>query len=638
MPKTKAPLYNLPGHSPRASQTVARVLTLAGLAVTLLTSYLTQLAAARLGYSPLLGEPLLSSPELPSTLLLVMSVLAGSLGLFGLAFPATRPLAIAPLGGSYLLFLLASGPVYQPFAVLSWRLTHRAHPAVIRLLAPYLQAAAVTVTAVAAIALLALLVRLPKLLSKPDVHGSARWATLPDLAASGVLPRNPSPTIPGPEGLFLGLFEQGGRRFQLYDNHPHHLMLVAPTRSGKGVGIVIPNLLNYRHSAVVLDVKRELYLATSGYRGRELGHKIFLFDPTGPETSHFNPLCEVRLGVSEVRDAQNIADLIVDPEGATQTRSHWQLTAHELITATILHLLYSPGSDRTLSGCVQFLANPQRPIDHTLKEMLTAHHLPSGSHPLISSTARSMLDKASEELSGVVSTALSYLSLYRDPLVAAATATSDFRILDLVQHEEPITLYIAVPPSDLTRTRPLLRLMLNQLCRQLTETLDPRRREILFVLDEFPALRRLLFFVDSLAYLAGYGCRALIVTQDLSQLHASYGRDESISSNCPIRIAFTPNRLETAQALSNMLGTITVHHSHRTRRSGGRLFEASTTPTEVKRPLLTPDEVLCLPGDDALIFLSGQPPIRATRARYYEDPELLRRSRLWPARLSAPLP
>jgi hypothetical protein len=132
-----------------------------------------------------------------------------------------------------------------------------------------------------------------------------------------------------------------------------------------------------------------------------------------------------------------------------------------------------------------------------------------------------MMDKAPEELSGVVSTALSYLSLYRDPLVAAATSSSDFRILDLVEGERPVTLYIAVPPSDLTRTRPLLRLFLNQLCRNLIQSLDPDRREVLFLLDEFPALRRLLFFVDSLAYLAGYRVRSLIVIQDMAQLQAN---------------------------------------------------------------------------------------------------------------------
>jgi len=324
-----------------------------------------------------------------------------------------------------------------------------------------------------------------------------------------------------------------------------------------------------------LAVRRHPNLTKGRPQGEEEERRYPRPEGSHSHTSHYNPLDEIRLGPYEVRDTQNIADLVVDPEGSAESRSHWQLTAHELLTATMLHLKYTSGAaqapvPQTLAGCAQFLSDPRRPIHTTLQEMLNARHLPSGGHPLISSTARAMLDKAPEELSGVVSTALSYLSLYRDPLVAAATATSDFRILDLVEHSRPVTLYIAVPPSDLTRTRPLLRLFLNQLCRNLTQTLDPKRREVLFLLDEFPALRRLLFFVDSLAYLAGYKVRAL-------------------------------------------------------------------TPAEVKRPLLTPDEVLRLPADDALLFLSGRPPVRATRARYYQDAELLRRSQLPPAALSQPL-
>jgi type IV secretion system protein VirD4 len=503
---------------------------------------------------------------------------------------------------------------------------------------PYLNATYAMAALTAAGAVLVLLWKLPALGTKPDVHGSARWAGRKDLKAAGVLPDKPAaPTIPGPDGIFLGFYRDvQGHRLRLYDNAPHHVMLIAPTRSGKGVGYVIPNLLNYRHSAVVLDVKRELYEATSGFRAEELGQDIFLFDPTSSRTSHYNPLDEIRLGPYEVRDTQNIADLVVDPDGSSESRSHWQLTAHELLTATMLHLKYTREAAQTLSGCAQFLSDPRRPIQTTLKEMLNARHLPSGGHPLVGSTARAMLDKAPEELSGVVSTALSYLSLYRDPLVEAATSTSDFRILDLVEGDRPVTLYLAVPPSDLTRTRPLLRLFLNQLCRNLTQSLDPDRREILFLLDEFPALRRLQFFVDSLAYLAGYRVRTLIVTQDMAQLQAHYGTHESITANCQVRIALTPNRPETAQVLSNMLGTFTVHHAHTTRRSGGRLFESSTTPAEIKRPLLTPDEVLRLPSRDALVFLSGQPPIRAERARYYEDGELVRRSRLAPAELAQP--
>jgi type IV secretion system protein VirD4 len=642
---TQTPLYALPGSS-LTLKLISRTFIFAALPPTLVASYMTQLVAARLDDTHALGRPLFYAPQsnLPATSLLAFAALVASLSVVALAVRGVRLFAVPGLLAAYASYCLAFGPLYQPLALLAWRFTHRPHPPLPLFVAPYLRVTYLSAALAAAGAALVLLFRLPDLFTKADVHGSARWANLSDLKATGVIPANPTArTIPGPEGIFLGLYtDPRGQRFRLYDNEPHHVMLIAPTRSGKGVGYVVPNLLNYRHSAVVLDVKRELYEVTSGFRAGELGQEIFLFDPTSNHTSRYNPLDEIRLGPYEVRDTQNIADLVVDPEGSAESRSHWQLTAHELLTATMLHLKYTSDAvqapvPQTLAGCAQFLSDPRRPIHTTLQEMLNARHLPAGGHPLISSTARSMLDKAPEELSGVVSTALSYLSLYRDPLVAAATSTSDFRILDLVEHSRPVTLYIAVPPSDLTRTRPLLRLFLNQLCRNLTQTLDPKRREVLFLLDEFPALRRLLFFVDSLAYLAGYKVRALIVTQDMAQLQANYGTHESITANCQVRIAMTPNRPETAQILSNMLGTFTVHHAHTTRRSGGRLFESSTTPAEVKRPLLTPDEVLRLPADDALLFLSGRPPVRATRARYYQDSELLRRSQIPPAALSQPL-
>jgi len=631
------PLYTLPNSSP-ILRFAFRASCLATLPPTLVASYTTQLVAARLDDVSVLGHPFFEPPSLPAITLFAFAALVALLSLLATLARPLRLLVLPGLAAAYVSYCLAYGPLYQPFALLLWRFS-RHHPPLPLFVAPYLTATSAAAALSAAGAGLVLLVKLPGLAAKPDVHGSARWADLKDLKAAGVVPPHPAArTIPGPEGLFLGLYtDPRGRRVRLYDNEPHHVMLIAPTRSGKGVGYVIPNLLNYRHSAVVLDVKRELYEATSGFRANELGQDIFLFDPTSSHTSCYNPLDEIRLGPHEVRDTQNIADLVVDPEGSSEARSHWQLTAHELLTATMLHLKYTQEAAQTLTGCAQFLSDPKRPIHNTLKEMLNARHLPSGGHPLISSIARAMTDKAPEELSGVVSTALSYLSLYRDPLVAAATSSSDFRILDLVEGERPVTLYIAVPPSDLTRTRPLLRLFLNQLCRNLTQSLDPDRREVLFLLDEFPALRRLLFFVDSLAYLAGYRVRALIVTQDMAQLQANYGTHESITANCQVRIALTPNRPETAQILSNMLGTFTVHHAHTTRRSGGRLFESSTTPAEVKRPLLTPDEVLRLPGDDALVFLSGRPPVHATRARYFEDRELLRRSRLPPARLSTSL-
>jgi type IV secretion system protein VirD4 len=216
---------------------------------------------------------------------------------------------------------------------------------------------------------------------------------------------------------------------------------------------------------------------------------------------------------------QNIADILVDPEGAREQRDHWEKTAHALLVGTILHVLYAE-EEKTLARVAIFLSDPARSIHRTLSIMLTTNHLGTETtpvvHPVVASVARELMNKADNERSGVVSTAMSLLGLYRDPIIAATTATSDWSITDLMQAERPVSLYLVVPPSDISRTRPLVRLILNQIGRRLTETLPKgtaNERRLLLMLDEFPALGRLDFFESSLAFLAGYGVRQGVWSQ-----------------------------------------------------------------------------------------------------------------------------
>ncbi len=215
-------------------------------------------------------------------------------------------------------------------------------------------------------------------------------------------------------------------------------------------------------------------------------------------------------------------------------------------------------------------------------------------HPAVASIARELLNKSENERSGVVSTAMSYLGLYRDPVIAATTASSDWRIADLMTSEHAVSLYLVVPPSDISRTRPLVRLILNQIGRRLTESLDhvdgaPRRHKLLFMLDEFPALGRLDFFETSLAFLAGYGVRALLVAQSLHQLDKAYGPNHAILDNCHVRVAFAPNDERTAKRLSDALGTATELRSLQNlsgRRTAMWLSNMSVSKQETPRPLL----------------------------------------------------
>ncbi|WP_083274598.1 conjugal transfer protein TraG [Novosphingobium resinovorum] len=449
-------------------------------------------------------------------------------------------------------------------------------------------------------------------------YGSARWAQRGDLRRAGLL---------SDQGVFLG---RVGSRYLRHDG-PEHIMAFAPTRSGKGVGLVVPSLLGWTGSAIVHDIKGENWKLTAGWRSR-FSHCL-LFNPTDPRSARYNPLLEVRRGIDEVRDVQNIADILVDPEGALERRGHWEKTGHALLVGAILHVLYAQ-ADKTLAGVARLLSDPSRPFEATLRAMMATNHLGTEAdpcvHPVVAAAAREVLNKSVNERSGVLSTAMSFLSLYRDPTVSAVTGASDWRIADIVAGPNPVSLYLVVPPSDISRTKPLIRLILNQIGRRLTEDLpepDPARRpdrhRLLMMLDEFPALGRLDFFETSLAFLAGYGVRAFLIAQSLNQIEKAYGDHNSILDNCHVRVAFATNDERTAKRISDALGTATEQRAMRNyagHRLAPWLAHVMVSRQETARALLTPGEVMQLPANDEIVMLSGAPPVRATKLRYYRDP------------------
>jgi type IV secretion system protein VirD4 len=452
-------------------------------------------------------------------------------------------------------------------------------------------------------------------------YGSARWASSADVHTANLF---------SSKGVVLGI--RDGR--YLRHDGPEHVLAVAPTRSGKGVGLVVPTLLTWPGSTVIHDIKGENWQLTAGWRS-QFSHCLLL-DPTSPLSARFNPLLEVRKGFHEVRDVHNLADILIDPEGARPWRDHWEKSAHSLLTGAILHVLYAE-EEKTLSRVAAFLSDPARSIRRTMWVMLTTNHLGTESnpkvHPTVASAARELLNKTDNERSGVVSTAVTLLGLYRDPIVARMTSCSDWRIADLLGANRPVSLYLVVPPSDISRTRPLVRLILNQVGRRLTERYDAQHadahiRQLLLMLDEFPALGRLDFFESALAYLAAYGVRAFLVAQSLHQIDKAYGANHAILDNCHVRVAFTPNDERTAKRLSDTLGTATELRAQRNlsgRRLSAWLSHMTVSEQETPRPLLTPGEVLQLPAGDALVMVSGTPPIRAAKLRYYADRNFLAR-------------
>nr|WP_260440420.1 conjugal transfer protein TraG [Pseudomonas aeruginosa] len=448
-------------------------------------------------------------------------------------------------------------------------------------------------------------------------YGSARWANAEDIRKAG---------LTQPAGVFLG---QHDRKYLRHEG-PEHVLTFAPTRSGKGVGLVVPTLLSWPTSAVIHDIKGENWQITAGWRSR-FSHCL-LFNPTDAKSAAYNPLLEVRRGAHEVRDVQNIADILVDPEGALEKRNHWEKTSHALLVGAILHVLYA-GEDKTLRGVANFLSDPASPFELTLHRMMTTPHLGDWPHPVVASAAREVLNKSDNERSGVLSTAMSFLGLYRDPTVAEVTSRCDWRIADLIAAEHPVSLYLVVPPSDISRTKPLIRLILNQIGRRLTESLDGsdgigRRHKLLLMLDEFPALGRLDFFETALAFMAGYGIRSFLIAQSLNQIDKAYGQNHSILDNCHVRVTFATNDERTAKRISETLGTATELRAQRNyagHRLAPWLGHLMVSRQETARPLLTPGEVMQLPPDEAVVMVSSVAPIKAKKLRYYADANFKRR-------------
>ncbi|URI16154.1 conjugal transfer protein TraG [Brevundimonas albigilva] len=510
----------------------------------------------------------------------------------------------AQLGSPW--FVLAGVPIYYPPALFWWWYFYDAYAPDIFAEGGMIAASGGFIAIAVAIGMSVWRAREAK---NAETYGSARWAEKGEVKAAGLL---------GADGVVLGRYE----RAYLRHDGPEHVLCFAPTRSGKGVGLVVPSLLTWPGSAIVHDIKGENWQLTAGFRARH--GRVLLFDPTNPKSSAYNPLLEVRRGEWEVRDVQNIADILVDPEGSLEKRNHWEKTSHALLVGAILHVLYAE-DDKTLAGVAAFLSDPKRPIESTLAAMMKTSHLgDAGPHPVIASAARELLNKSDNERSGVLSTAMSFLGLYRDPVVAEVTRRCDWRITDMVSGKRPATLYLVVPPSDINRTKPLIRLILNQVGRRLTEDLQAKagRHRLLLMLDEFPALGRLDFFESALAFMAGYGLKSFLIAQSLNQIEKAYGPNNSILDNCHVRVSFATNDERTAKRVSDALGTATemkAMKNYAGHRLSPWLGHLMVSRSETARQLLTPGEIMQLPPTDEIVMVAGTPPIRAKKARYFED-------------------
>ena len=489
------------------------------------------------------------------------------------------------------------------------------------------------------------------------LYGSARWAIRADIEAAGLLPAGRQRRQ---DAVYVGAWrDKSGKTHYLKHSGPEHVLCFAPTRSGKGVSLVIPTLLSWTQSAVITDLKGELWALTAGWRKQHAHNKVLRFDPASTLSCHWNPLDEIIIGSgTEVADVQNLTNLIVDPDGKG-LETHWQKTAQALLVGLILYVLYKSQRDgipATLPAVDALLSDPNRDIQELWMEMVTQDYLDGQTHPVIAAAARDMLDRPEEEAGSVLSTAKSYLSLYRDPIVAGNIGDSDFCIRDLMHHDNAVSLYIVSHPNDKSRLRPLIRILLNMIVRKLADQMAFRNGEpvahykhrLLLMLDEFPGLGKLEIFQESLAFIAGYGIKAYLICQDINQLksrESGYGHDEAITSNCHIQTAFAPNRIETAEHLSKLTGQTTVIREQITtsgKRASMMHGHVTRTLQETQRALLTPDECMRLPGaakdasgritkpGDMIIYAAGYPAIYGVQPLYFQDETFAARAKVNP--------
>ncbi len=499
-----------------------------------------------------------------------------------------------------------------------------------------------------------------------DVHGSAKWAEFEELPDMGLLPKGKSESA----GVFVGGYrDKKDQLHYLRHDGPEHVIAIAPTRSGKGVGLVLPTMLTWQHSMLISDIKGELWNMTSGWRSKYANNKCIKFDPASPdESAGFNPISEVRLNTPyEVSDVQNIVSILVDPEGKGLD-DHWAKTGFALLVGIILYALYKfneKGDEASLYDVGMLISDPSQPIDELWNDMLFNKYGPLDAngeptaHPNIAAPAMDMKNTPEEERGSIISTARSFLTLYRDPIVAKNTKNSDFKIDDLMNFDQPVSLFLVVKPSDKNRLKPLIRLMLTQILQTLIRKdmkADPKggsakieyKHKLCLMLDEFPSFGRLKVFEDALPYIAGYGIKAYLICQDIEQLRSAdaYGREETISANCHVRVAYAPNKLETAEWLSKMTGQKTQYAeeiSTSGNRFGAVMGNVNRSIQAFARPLLTPDECLRLKAPkksedglkivesgDLIVFVAGNNPVYGEQSLFFMDETLLARSKVIP--------
>lgn len=448
-----------------------------------------------------------------------------------------------------------------------------------------------------------------------SLHGDARFATGGDLSEKGFF-KSPA------NGIVVGKF--GGKLLRL--GGQQFVILAAPTRSGKGVGIVIPNLLDYQESMVVLDIKQENFDLTSGWRQSQ-GHEIYLFNPFAEDRrSHrWNPLTYVSSDPAfRVSDLMSIAAMLY-PDGA-EDQKFWVSQARNAFMAFTLYLFEKYDDDQKIGfpfskppslGAVYRLSSGdgQSELKPFLKDL--------SQRPFLSSHAKTafagMLSQADETFASILGTFKEPLNAFINPILDAVTSGDDFLLTDV--RKKKMTIYIGIQPNKLAESRLIINLFFSQLINLNTKELPQNNKELkhqcLLLMDEFTAIGKVDIIATAVSYMAGYNIRLLPIIQSMSQLDATYGKDLSrtMITNHAMQIVYAPREQQDANDYSEMLGYTTVRKDSFTR---GREF--SRSESEERRALMLPQELKAIGFDKEIFFYEGIPhPVLCDKIKYFQD-------------------
>jgi type IV secretion system protein VirD4 len=450
---------------------------------------------------------------------------------------------------------------------------------------------------------------------RPPLHGAARWASEAEIRREGLRSKR---------GIVLG--RKGGRL--LVFGGSEHVMLYAPTRTGKGVGVVIPNLLTWQDSVVVLDVKRENWQASAGFRAAH-GQEVILFDPLDAEgrTARFNPLGHIDRAdlVSVLDELQKLAVMLFpSPPNADP---FWAEAARTGFIGVGTYVAETPELSFSLSVIYRELTRgePRTRLQATIEARAHA------GRPLSAGCTSALGDfcSASENtFASIKQTLTSRMSLWLNPRICEATNASDFDLRDL--RSKRMSLYLAVSPDNLARVAPLYNLLLQQLIdlnvRELP-TADRHTVQVLVLLDEFARLGHAGVIAHGFSYVAGYGLRLLPVLQSPAQLRAEYGPDlaEEIMANCGVEIAFAPKELKVARDLSERLGYWTYLGRSNIRPGLLSKGNRSTTESDQRRALMMPQELIQMSARKLIVLRAGVHPVHGEKVIYWREKAFTRR-------------